>query len=197
MTAFPDPTPFNQFNWFVDPNMKDAYSLQWNFGVQHQLDTATVASATYVGSANRRLNYGDFYNTAKTPGPGDPALRRPYPYIAPTFYSLSKGQGNYNALQLQLTRSFYKGLGGNGSLHLVEVDRRGLLRILRLRRMQHSADLQHQGGTQRFGLRCAAQHRPHLELRIPDWTRQSTQCRKPGAGSRGRRMAVQRLCQVP
>jgi hypothetical protein len=110
MTAFPDPTPFNQFNWFIDPKAKDAYSLQWNFGVQRQLDSATVVSATYVGSANRRLNYGDFYNTAKTPGPGDPALRRPYPYIAPTFYSMSKGEGNYNALQVQLTRSFSKGL---------------------------------------------------------------------------------------
>jgi len=110
MTALPDPTPFNQFNWFVDPNMKDAYSLQWNFGVQRQLDTATVVSATYVGSANRRLNYGDFYNTALTPGPGDPSLRSPYPYIAPTFYSMSKGEGDYNALQMQLTRSFHSGL---------------------------------------------------------------------------------------
>ena len=110
MTALPDPTPFNQFNWFVDPNMKAAYSLQWNFGVQRQLDTATVVSATYVGSSNKRLNFGDFYNTATTPGPGDPRLRSPYPYIAPTFYSMSKGSGNYNALQVQLTRSFHKGL---------------------------------------------------------------------------------------
>ena len=115
MTAFPDPTPFNQFNWFVDPKMKDAYSLQWNFGVQRQLDTATVVSATYVGSANRRLNYGDFYNTASTPGPGNPALRSPYPYIAPTFYSMSKGEGNYNALQVQMTRSFSKGLAATAA----------------------------------------------------------------------------------
>jgi hypothetical protein len=115
MTAFPDPTPFNQFNWFVDPKMKDAYSLQWNFGIQRQLDAVTVVSATYVGSANRRLNYGDFYNTAKTPGPGDPSLRSPYPYIAPTFYSMSKGEGNYNALQLQLTRSFSKGLAATAA----------------------------------------------------------------------------------
>jgi hypothetical protein len=110
MTALPDPTPFNQFNWFVDPKMKASYSLQWNFGVQRQMDSSTVVSATYVGSLNRRLNFGDFYNTAKTPGPGDPSLRSPYPYIAPTFYSMSKGNGDYNALQVQLTRSFYKGL---------------------------------------------------------------------------------------
>ena len=110
MTALPAPTPFNQFNWFVDPKMKDAYSLQWNFGVQRQLDSVTVVSATYVGSANRRLSFGGFYNTAATPGPGNPALRDPYPYIAPTFYSMSKGEGNYNALQVQLTRSFHNGL---------------------------------------------------------------------------------------
>ena len=115
MTAFPAPTPFDQFNWFVDPKMKDAYSLQWNFGVQRQLDTATVVSATYVGSVNRRLNFGDFYNTALTPGPGNPALRDPYPYITPTFYSLSKGNGDYNAFQVQLTRSFRSGLAATAA----------------------------------------------------------------------------------
>ena len=110
MTALPAATPFNQNNWFVDPKMKDAYSLQWNFGVQRQLDSVTVVSATYVGSENRRLSYGGFYNTATTPGAGAPRLRSPYPYIAPTYYSMSTGEGTYNALQVQLTRSFHNGL---------------------------------------------------------------------------------------
>ena len=110
MTALPAATPFNQSNWFVDPKMKDAYSLQWNFGLQRQLDAVTVVSATYVGSENRRLSYGGFYNTATTPGPGAPSLRYPYPYITPTYYSMSTGEGTYNALQVQLTRSFHNGL---------------------------------------------------------------------------------------
>jgi hypothetical protein len=110
LTSLPPATPFGLENWYVDPNMKDAYSMQWNFGVQRQIDNATVVSATYVASANRRLNVGGLYNVALTPGPGDPTLRRPYPYITPTFYSRSNGSGNYNALQLQLNRSFSHGL---------------------------------------------------------------------------------------
>jgi hypothetical protein len=110
LTSLPPATPFGLENWYVDPNLKDAYSMQWNFGVQRQIDNATVVSATYVASANRRLNVGGFYNTALTPGPGNPTLRQPYPYISPTFYSRSNGSGNYNALQLQLNRSFNHGL---------------------------------------------------------------------------------------
>jgi hypothetical protein len=110
LTTLPSPTPFNQFNWFIDPNLKDAYSLQYNLGVQKQLGAATTASATYVGSVNRRLNVGGYWNVALTPGPGTPSLRAPYPYIAPTFYSRSNGNGDYNALQMQLVRRFNKGL---------------------------------------------------------------------------------------
>jgi len=110
LQALPAPTPFALENWYVDPKIKNAYSMQWNFGVQRQLNSATVVSATYVGSANRRLNVGGFYNVATVPGPGDPSLRYPYPYISPTFYSRSNGAGNYNALQLQLNRRFNNGL---------------------------------------------------------------------------------------
>jgi hypothetical protein len=110
MTALPAATPFNQVNWFIAPNSKDAYSLQYNFGVQRQLDAATVVSLAYAGSTNKRLNIGANYNIAATPGPGDPVNRRPYPYISPTFYSWSGGSGNYNAMQVQLSRRFSKGL---------------------------------------------------------------------------------------
>jgi hypothetical protein len=110
LTTLPSPTPFNQFNWFVDPNTKDAYSLQYNLGLQRQLDKTTVVAASYVGSINRRLSVGGYYNDATTPGPGDPTLREPYPYIQPTYYSRSIGNGDYNSLQLQLTRSLFKGL---------------------------------------------------------------------------------------
>lgn len=110
LTALPAATPFDQFNWFIDPKAKDAYSLQYNVGVQHQIDSATVVAATYVGSVNKRLNVGGYYNVAATPGPGDPTQRRPYPYISPTYYTRSNGAGTYNALQMQLTRNFSKGL---------------------------------------------------------------------------------------
>jgi hypothetical protein len=53
---------------------------------------------------------GGYYNTALTPGPGDPRERSLYPYIAPTFYDRSIGRGNYNALQFHFERRYSKGL---------------------------------------------------------------------------------------
>jgi outer membrane receptor protein involved in Fe transport len=57
-TDFPDPTPFNQIGWFMDPNFKNAFSMQWNFGIQHQFDANTVATVNYAGSGTRRLTIG-------------------------------------------------------------------------------------------------------------------------------------------
>ena len=110
LTGLPAPTPFGLQNWYIDPKFKDAYSYQWNLGVQHQFNADTVGTISYVGSANRRLCIGGAYNVASTPGPGDPTLRQPYPYMTNTFYSRSIGSGNYNALQAQLNRRFSHGL---------------------------------------------------------------------------------------
>ena len=100
----PGPTPFNRVAWYADPSIKNQYSMQWNFGLQHQLASDTLISANYVGSANRRAPLDHFYNTATTPGPGDPAERSPYPFIVPTFWQRSVGRANYNAFQFQLTK---------------------------------------------------------------------------------------------
>jgi len=106
----PAPTPFNQVQWFMDPRTQNAYSLQWNLGVQQSLGANTVLEADYVGSHSLRLNSGGYRNVATTPGPGDPALRRPWPYITPTFYDKSIGKGNYNAFQFKLRKNFSQGL---------------------------------------------------------------------------------------
>jgi outer membrane receptor protein involved in Fe transport len=106
----PAPTPFNQVQWFMDPHAKNPYSMQWNFGIQHQLNQATVITTNYVGSGSRRLDIGGFYNTALTPGPGNPRDRSPFPYIAPTFYDRSWGRSNYHALQFLLDKKFSRGL---------------------------------------------------------------------------------------
>ena len=109
-SLLPEPTPFNQVQWFMDPYAKNPYSMQWNFGFEHQLNVATTVSVNYVGSGSRRLDVGGYYNVAKTPGPGDPQLRAPYPYIAPTFYDRSIGKSNYNGFQFQLNKRYTKGL---------------------------------------------------------------------------------------
>jgi len=84
--------------------------MQWNFGVEHQLNTSTTLSLNYVGSGSRRLDVGGYYNVALTPGPGDPRQRSLYPYIAPTFYDRSIGKADYDAFQFQLNKRFSKGL---------------------------------------------------------------------------------------
>jgi outer membrane receptor protein involved in Fe transport len=106
----PPPTPFAQQEWYSDPNLRNPYSTQWNFGVQHQLRSNTIVTANYVGSSTSHLPLSPYTNTAVTPGPGNPTLRQPYPYIAPTFYSKSIGRGNYNAFQFQLERRHSNGL---------------------------------------------------------------------------------------
>lgn len=106
---FPPATPFGSNQWFFDPNIKNAYSEQWNFGVQRQLSGSLALRADYVGSGTHRANVGGLYNTALTPGPGDIQPRAPYPYSIPTFYDRSVGTGSYNALQLQLDKRYTSG----------------------------------------------------------------------------------------
>jgi hypothetical protein len=107
---FPPASPFVGSNqWYYDPHHKNPYSEQWNFGVQQQLGNGLALTVDYVGSASHRTNIGGQYNTALTPGPGDPQSRAPYPYSIPTFYDRSIGNGNYNALQVQLDKRYTSG----------------------------------------------------------------------------------------
>ena len=107
---FPAPTPFNQVQWFYDPNIKNAYSEQYNFGLQRQVTPSTAVTLNYVGSESHRVVVGGYYNTALTPGPGDPQSRALYTYIGPTFYDRSNGNASYNALQVQLDKRYSSGL---------------------------------------------------------------------------------------
>src|SRR6185437_6296659 len=61
------------------------------------------------GSASKRLDLGGYYNTALTPGPGNPESRAQYTYIQATNYDRSVGSGNYNALQVSLNKRFVDG----------------------------------------------------------------------------------------
>ncbi|RSL19005.1 carboxypeptidase family protein [Edaphobacter aggregans] len=106
---FPAPTPFAQVGFMYDPNLKNPYSEQWNFGAQQLLSSSTTLTVNYVGSSSHRLAVGGMYNTALTPGPGDPQSRALFPYIAPTYYDRSVGNGNYNGLQITLDRRYTNG----------------------------------------------------------------------------------------
>jgi hypothetical protein len=106
----PAPTPFTQAEWFIDPQYQNAYSEQWNFGIQHSIGRSTVLEADYVGQHSSRLDVGEFGDTAVTPGPGDISLRQPYPYMTPTYYDKSIGKASYNAFDFKLRRTVSAGL---------------------------------------------------------------------------------------
>ena len=106
---YPAATPFNDNDWFFDPNYKNAYSEQWNFGVQQQLSNTLSLKVDYVGSGSHRTNIGGYYNTALTPGPGDPQTRAPYPYGIATLYDHGIGSSAYNALQVSVDKRLSSG----------------------------------------------------------------------------------------
>src|SRR6266849_1804872 len=112
-TRLPDPSPWNQVSWFMDPHHQDARSQQWNVEIQRQMGANLAASVGYIGSKNDRLDLTGLFNTAQTPGPGTPAevtARRPFPwYLVTPFFGTSHGSGNYNALQAKLERKFAHG----------------------------------------------------------------------------------------
>jgi len=106
----PAATPFGQLQWFIDPRVQNAYSEQWNAGIQQSIGRSTIIEADYVGQHSSRLNEGGLRNVATTPGPGDPSLRYPYPYMTPTYYDKSIGKASYNAFQFKIRRTTSKGL---------------------------------------------------------------------------------------
>ena len=107
---FPPPTPFTGVLWYMDPHFENPYSQQWNFGIQHQLDQATLITANYVGSASSRLNVGGYYNTALEPGPGPIKPRTPHPHAQQSFFDRSWGKSNYHAFQFLLDKRLSGGL---------------------------------------------------------------------------------------
>ena len=108
--VYPSPTPFNQVNWMLDPYYKDAYSIQWNAGVQHLFGNGMIMEANYVGAHDSRLDSGSYRDVATTPGPGDITARQPFPYITPTFFDKSIAKGSYNAFQFSWRKTTSKGL---------------------------------------------------------------------------------------
>jgi outer membrane receptor protein involved in Fe transport len=96
---YPTPTPFGSISWNTAPQFKNAYSDQWTFGIQQQVNRVGVWTINYVGSRGRNIDYCPVANTAKTPGPGSVAPRTPFPYMGQSFFDQPIGTLDYNALQ--------------------------------------------------------------------------------------------------
>ena len=111
--GFPAPSPFNSagVNWHYDPNIKNAYAYQFNFGIQRQINTTTTITGSYVSSLTHRANIGGMYNTALQPSAApNPRSRAPFPYLIATFYDRSVGFADYHAFQLAVDKRFSNGL---------------------------------------------------------------------------------------
>jgi hypothetical protein len=110
----PASDPFSPLNVnsYTDPHLKAGYSDQWNFGFQQELAPGATATINYVGSRNARIATNITANAAPSPGPGDPQLRAPYPYILPMNYTKSIGSANYNALQVSSQLRSHSGIAG-------------------------------------------------------------------------------------
>jgi len=110
-SQLPGATPFqNNIGFYFDPNLKDPYSEQWNFGVQKSINQSTTLTVNYAGSSMHRLDVGGTYGGARTPSLLNTAANNLYPYAEPTFYDRSTGSGNYNALQASLDQRYTSGL---------------------------------------------------------------------------------------
>lgn len=107
--TYPADTPWKTVRRYTAPEQMTPYADQWNLGFQRGMGSNTVLSANYVGSKSSRLDVGGMFNTA-TPGPGDQALRRPFPKIASNFYDRPIGRGTYHAFQFSLDRKSSHGL---------------------------------------------------------------------------------------
>ena len=114
--TLPVADPFSQSTYSGDPNWKNAYSIQWNFGFQHELAQGFLVSANYVGSGSRRTDVGGRYGTALYPGPGRWQDRAPFPYMnIPSSFDRSWGTASYHGLQTSLERRWSKGLAFTAS----------------------------------------------------------------------------------
>ncbi|MBM3736920.1 MAG: TonB-dependent receptor [Acidobacteria bacterium] len=108
--TIPAPNPFSIGANYFDPFIENPYSIQWNFGIQRQFGASMLATLNYVGSGSRRLGIGTQFNVSRTPGPGDPRDRFPFPYINPSVFDRSWGTSSYNGLQMLVEKRFARGL---------------------------------------------------------------------------------------
>ncbi len=92
----------------INPNRRDNYNHQFTLNVQQQLGADMSVQVSYVGNRTRN-------NMRTKPGNLiDPALNaRPFPQYSQFNIRTETGEGQYDALQIQVNRRVSKGLGFN------------------------------------------------------------------------------------
>jgi len=94
----------------IKPNLPTAYTMQYLFNVQRELNANTVIEVGYDGNLGRHL--GGLQNlNAPIPGTiGNPSSRSPFPQVGILQTLENEGTSKYNALGIKFTRRFNAGL---------------------------------------------------------------------------------------
>jgi hypothetical protein len=94
----------------ANPHNKIPYSIEYNLGVEQQLQEHLTLKVDYVGSVGRHGYVAVTANTATTPGPGAIQPRALYPQYTSFSYSLNGMPSSYNGLQVELNKRMSSGL---------------------------------------------------------------------------------------
>ena len=101
--------PFS-IGYGADPHNKIPYAIEYNLGIEQQLQEHLTLKADYVGSVGRHGYLDVSANTAITPGPGVISARAPYPQYGIFSYSWNTMPSSYNGLQVELNKQMSSGL---------------------------------------------------------------------------------------
>lgn len=123
--SVPNPFPF-QFDpakpniffpiWLpksFDPGLQNGYTQNYNFTIQHQVQSNLMVSVGYVGNVGRKLVYITEGNPAvNRPGAtiANTDSRRPFSPFGSIGQLFSGANSNYNSLQVEVNRRFAQGL---------------------------------------------------------------------------------------
>jgi outer membrane receptor protein involved in Fe transport len=97
----------------VQPNLRTAYTQQWNFNVQQDLGHDRLIEVAYAGSKGTKLlGARDLNQPYPSPQPVNP---RPVPQFADINILESRGNSSYHSLQARFQQSFHHGLAALAS----------------------------------------------------------------------------------
>jgi Carboxypeptidase regulatory-like domain len=115
LNDFPPIDPKNPFGNLkgIAPDFRNAAIQQFNFGVQREISSSSVFTATYVGSLGRHLTWTRPLNQP-SPGVGNIQTRRPYndrfPNVTNITWYETSGASAYHSLQTSFEKRFGSGL---------------------------------------------------------------------------------------
>jgi hypothetical protein len=94
----------------ANPKNKIPYAIEYNLGVEQQLQEHLTLKVDYVGSMGKHQYVDMNANTAVTPGAGSIQARAKYPQYGSFSDSENMGSSSYNALQVELNKQLSNGL---------------------------------------------------------------------------------------